>query len=295
MTAMDCREFRDIVADLARRQARRVAVDEPALAHAAECGACAMLLAEEEKLAANLDALRIQDQGLQAPPHLESALVRELRALNGPKPLPQARRIPWAWWTAAAAAAVLAVWLGFWRQQPSPATGSITMHVPEGTEGGGGPTAPAAPPLAATTGSPVGPVTPERRKPGRQPLQAPTRVRPRPEVARAESAAQPAAHETSAALAETAAVAPKQEVVTDFVPLTYGGWTSAATGARLVRVRLPATALLYFGLPPAAGTTSVDADVVLGEDGLAHAVRFVRPVMASTDLTDRGSRARRRY
>jgi hypothetical protein len=88
---------------------------------------------------------------------------------------------------------------------------------------------------------------------------------------------------------------PKQEVVTDFVPLTYGGWTSAAPEATLVRVRLPSTALLYFGLPAATEASSVEADVVFGEDGLAHAVRFVRPMLASTALTDRSSRAPRRY
>jgi hypothetical protein len=84
--------------------------------------------------------------------------------------------------------------------------------------------------------------------------------------------------------------------VTDFVPLTYAGWTAGAPDARLVRVRLPATALLYFGLPAAAGSDAVEADVLLGGDGLAHAVRFVRPVLASADAPDRASPgAQQRY
>jgi hypothetical protein len=99
----------------------------------------------------------------------------------------------------------------------------------------------------------------------------------------------------AASAPETAAAASKQEVVTDFVPLTYTGWTPGTPEATLVRVRLPSTALLYFGLPAAAGATSVEADFVFGEDGLAHAVRFVRPALASTALDAQNPRAPRGY
>jgi hypothetical protein len=81
-------------------------------------------------------------------------------------------------------------------------------------------------------------------------------------------------------------VAPsRREIATDFVPLT-SGWMSPASHARLVRVRLPSTALLYFGLPGGTSAATVEADVVLGEDGVAHAVRFVGPVLvtASAEL-----------
>jgi hypothetical protein len=74
----------------------------------------------------------------------------------------------------------------------------------------------------------------------------------------------------------------EREIVTEFVPLTYAGLVSPAPESRLVRVRLPATALAYFGLPGSAASRSVEADVLLGQDGLAYAVRFVRPTMAVT-------------
>jgi hypothetical protein len=79
----------------------------------------------------------------------------------------------------------------------------------------------------------------------------------------------------------------EHEVVTEFVPLTYAGLVSPAPESRLVRVRLPATALAYFGLPSSAASRSVEADVLLGQDGLAYAVRFVRPTLAAISASDR--------
>jgi hypothetical protein len=67
------------------------------------------------------------------------------------------------------------------------------------------------------------------------------------------------------------------EVVTAFLPLTYR--SVPMTDGQLVRVELPRTALASFGLDQIESqddTAIVQADVVVGEDGLARAVRFVR-------------------
>jgi hypothetical protein len=73
---------------------------------------------------------------------------------------------------------------------------------------------------------------------------------------------------------ETAA----QEVATEFIPLMQGAQYASAEGGHLVRVELPRTALASFGLPVNAEAASgrVKADVLLGEDGIARAIRFVR-------------------
>ena len=70
------------------------------------------------------------------------------------------------------------------------------------------------------------------------------------------------------------------EVVTDFMPLTYSGVPS--TNLQVVRLAVPRTALVSFGLTPPEPldhifTDTVLADVLVGDDGLARAVRFVRP------------------
>ena len=68
------------------------------------------------------------------------------------------------------------------------------------------------------------------------------------------------------------------EVATEFYPLTYSA--IPVNHGNLVRLELPAASLAALGVDPAAVAgpqqSSVVADVLVGEDGLARAVRFVR-------------------
>ena len=52
---------------------------------------------------------------------------------------------------------------------------------------------------------------------------------------------------------------------------------TALDGAPVVRMQLPRTVLVAFGLPmnPERAEEPINADVVLGPDGIARAVRFV--------------------
>jgi hypothetical protein len=71
-----------------------------------------------------------------------------------------------------------------------------------------------------------------------------------------------------------------REETTDFFPLAYSN--VPAPGGYIVRMQVPRTVLDSFGVAgfsaPADGATTVAADVVVGGDGLARAVRFVRVV-----------------
>jgi hypothetical protein len=69
-----------------------------------------------------------------------------------------------------------------------------------------------------------------------------------------------------------------EEIVTDFLPLTYGGSLTQMDDGQVVRVELPRSALQSFGLPVNAERAGerVKADVLLGHDGVARAIRFVR-------------------
>jgi hypothetical protein len=75
----------------------------------------------------------------------------------------------------------------------------------------------------------------------------------------------------------------RREVGTAFFPLLYSG--IPFTDSQIVRIEVPRTALASFGLasPDAdvlvagSASRSVLADVLVGEDGLARAVRFVLP------------------
>jgi hypothetical protein len=69
------------------------------------------------------------------------------------------------------------------------------------------------------------------------------------------------------------------EVATQFYPLVYGD--VPVTGGNIIRLEVPRAAYASLGLEPLAGGGSrpdlVLADVLVGEDGLARAVRFVLP------------------
>ncbi len=69
-----------------------------------------------------------------------------------------------------------------------------------------------------------------------------------------------------------------REIVTDFFPLSYGPSPAPEGHLQIVRVRLPRSAMASFGLPlnPDGDQQRIQADVVLGSDGLARAIRFVR-------------------
>jgi hypothetical protein len=74
----------------------------------------------------------------------------------------------------------------------------------------------------------------------------------------------------------------RREVTTAFIPLVYS--SVPIVDGHVVRMEVPRASLVSFGLVPvdsadgAQGTSSgtVLADVIVGEDGLARAVRFVR-------------------
>jgi hypothetical protein len=70
----------------------------------------------------------------------------------------------------------------------------------------------------------------------------------------------------------------QREIATDFIPLVYGDALGAEEAHQVVRVRLSRAALVSFGLPLAEeqAASRVQADVVLGGDGMARAIRFVR-------------------
>jgi len=77
------------------------------------------------------------------------------------------------------------------------------------------------------------------------------------------------------------------EVTTAFLPLPFS--SVPTRDAQIIRIEVPRAALGTFGLLPVDSVGSlgwgsaVVADVIVGEDGLARAVRFVRAPIARTE------------
>jgi len=69
------------------------------------------------------------------------------------------------------------------------------------------------------------------------------------------------------------------EIATEFFPLMYSN-VPVANG-EAVRLELPQTALASFGIEADDASGTVLADVLVGQDGLARAVRFVRPATSA--------------
>lgn len=68
----------------------------------------------------------------------------------------------------------------------------------------------------------------------------------------------------------------RPEVATDYLPLTFTA--DAPESGHVVRVKVPRSALIAFGLPMNVNRAEemVKADVFIGDDGLARAIRFVQ-------------------
>jgi hypothetical protein len=218
--------------------------------------------------------LSILRKGLQAPVQLEQRLraaFRDRAAVGSRRSAPQPLRN----WVAAVAATLLIVFgalawrahLAALRQEP------INVKVKDL----------AAPSEAPKTGSSTGvanntiqsqhdSTAPERQVRNRK-LAKSLQARKDDDVPRKQATVEPMEPaNTLATVSET------KEVTTDFVALGYGSTLDLQDGGQLVRVEFPRSALARFGLPMNMdrGEARVKADVLLGADGLARAIRFVK-------------------
>jgi hypothetical protein len=76
-----------------------------------------------------------------------------------------------------------------------------------------------------------------------------------------------------------------KEEVTDYIPLTYLSNSTAFDSGMVVRVEVPRSTLISMGLPMNVENANelVKADVVVGDDGVARAIRFVHDLSAKAD------------
>jgi hypothetical protein len=278
---MSCRNFGTVLTEMARGQMLDADVRENALEHIKACQTCAARLADERALTAGLRNVASIQAAMNAPAGVESALVSAFRR-RGQSPVapaiaPASRTLSrWAALGIAAAAALLVVSaLAVTRllyvdshqsvkresqmAQPTPASSpSVAKNEPE---------QPAIDPGALPSplngrqvvgGIPAPSLSDERSRE----LIRDVKVNNRP---------------IRSSLPYRPAAKANEEVSTEFMPLTYGGLSQVDDGL-VIRVEVPRSALQSFGLPvnvERAGER-VKADVLLGHDGVARAIRFVR-------------------
>jgi hypothetical protein len=263
-----------------------------ALRHLDDCPQCAARLSAEQFVTAALNTVAAQDVAVAAPAHVETVLLAAFRAhaasaahaakqthaRTDVQPL-MSRLWPRRAWLPLAVAAAIALLvvaaLRFTSHAPQRQTQTDTASAPtQAAAPAPQPQVVSAPPVEERDG-------PERLASGPVPPQIDRhrRVGPLP-LSRRQTAARPRVLETTVgSVGEMVVVgrAVEAESVTEFVPLVAGGAPPLMSG-QLVRVELPRSAVASLGLPldPARAGETIKADVLLGEDGRARAIRLVR-------------------
>jgi hypothetical protein len=272
---MNCQSFEPTVNDLARGRMMEANLRADALKHAEECERCCERLADERALSFNLRAFASSVDAMQAPAPVEAMLreaFRKRQATAAPTPLiaiTQARARLWTAWATAAAAAILTVFaLQAFRLRE---THAPLLKANNSSSSLSDIKALRPMSLSAKPADEMAMAKDERASPMIVPKGVTVRQvsasRYAPVSARSYRTGQP----VQANQAEA-------EIVTDFMPLTYGAALNPNEGGQLVRVELPRSALASLGLPMNVERSDerVKADVLLGHDGLARAIRFVR-------------------
>ncbi len=199
---------------------------------------------DEESLTSSLQLLAEEMESLNAPPEVEQKLRAAFRQQRVVVPMPN--RYP-RYWLAAIAAMILIV---------------ITVVALRSR------TEPPKPEFARQTEQPQTkeqPIVEEPNVDHPQPEPQPIAQKPRKPAKRRARNSEVANHMN-------------REIATDFMPLGYLNPATLQDGGQIIRVEVPRSALVNFGLPVNMDRyhEKVKADVLLGVDGLAHAIRFVK-------------------
>ena len=264
---MDCRNFEEIVGELACDRLVEAAIRKSALVHAAVCGRCAVQLDAQRALNAGL----LEFAEATGREHAAPRLKRELHAALAERKVAKAATIKaapvvaitpagkpiskqsWPRWALAAAAAILALFtitVMLW-QRSAP-------RAQEGLEGG------AKPAPSAT-----------------QPLLMPAPFARRDHIAQIatiDPAASGFPHRAPRRRSVIDRAGDESEIVSEFVPLTIAGDARDLQDALVVRVEVPRSKLIALGLPlnVERDRETVKADVLMGDNGVAYAIRLVR-------------------
>lgn len=253
---MNCQKFEQVVGDLVRGRMMEADVRAGALAHSEECGVCSVRLRAEETLTRGLQLLTADMETLSAPPEMELRLREAFRQRQAAVPLATSWARPRYWWAAVAAVLLIAMTVAaMWWRSVMPEEKIAKEETPRQVEAPRGPSE-VAPPKDVEYRA--------VNKPPKRQLETPRRIQ-RNTTPRRAPETQLANHVTN-------------EIATDFMPLGDLSLVSLQDGGQIVRVKVRRSTLVRFGLPVNMDryNENVKADVLVGSDGLAHAIRFVQ-------------------
>ncbi|HVF28641.1 MAG TPA: hypothetical protein VM943_10400 [Pyrinomonadaceae bacterium] len=280
---MNCQLFETVVIDLARSSVTDAAARESELNHAETCARCATRLAGERALTAGLrSAAAVGTEANVPSPRLEAALLAAFRAQNE-VPAPRANLYAFTPRTsrrqvyAIAAAVVIAVFIGLIGLNLLRSSQSLRVEQANSTPEKITPSPAPQSVEPMSSANQVAAISESGDEIRTARLSFPPRIKRTGSDSLHRRAARPRAG-AQMLPASTIASANAGDIMTEYMPLAGGGSLSGMEGGQIVRVEVPRSALASFGLPMNAERAGerVKADVVLGYDGVARAIRFVR-------------------
>jgi hypothetical protein len=274
---MNCSDIETTLVGMARNEAVEPSLRNRALVHARSCNHCSELLNAENQLSGWLEALRTGMQAEAASPAVEEALLKEFRASRPASVTPisgasNARRITSQRWVYAAAAALLLA-IGLFVAVGLIKPGNSDDQAQNVARPGETSEKPNEEPN-------------EERNQKKDAVQPEEKQRVTPGSKRPEKLSGPQRKRRpnrfyDAVGSNGAPGAPNSrrnnEIATDFLPVAGFVDLADLESGQILRVELPRSALLSFGLPvdPDRASERVKADVLVGGDGVARAIRFV--------------------
>jgi len=242
---MTCRSCRETILDLARNVAMPASIVEAATAHIDGCQVCTAELHRQRELTAALEVLATAAESWLPSDGLEARLL-DIFERNRPKaPIEHPTRgAPGRWSATGAVCAGLA----------AAALIVLALRVNVSERG-------VVDPDAVKPSEP----SQERRIPSSDSVSKTTESTPGP----------PAGTRTARAGGGRRRTAPVRPV--EFIPIPSAAGLPALESGRIVRLELPMSALPAYGVEIVAGgaRSSVEADLLVGQDGQARAIRLV--------------------
>jgi hypothetical protein len=267
---MNCQKFESVAGELARGRMMMAELREEALLHSNDCARCSSRLRDEEILTRGLQSLRHQTSSLEAPASIEASLLEAFRQSKVVVPIVPVRERR-RYWIAAVAAllllvfGVLAARIQFQRRPT--AFEAVNSSEPAKNQ-----TVPVNNSQSMPADNPESPLVAVKHRPVHQPKFV---SRHNQAVSTDELQARASSNRNKKNVESNHA---SNEVATEFMPLGYMNVQALQDGGQIVRVELPRTTLATFGLPVNMDRYNerVKADVLIGMDGMAHAIRFVQ-------------------
>lgn len=262
---MNCHRIEGVISDLARDQMVEASVRDEALEHCKVCASCRRTQADQRALTSALRGLADTWQSIDAPETILDGLTSTLRRQATMPGL--SRRLGRWQYAASAVAAVLLIFsviaTARWYLKPVITTKSEPEVVRANVN-------------AEDTSAP--PVVPIIRPENVKKTSSSEAVASKRRGSRF-PAAGPEKRDVPQILSTATVVNyGGNEIATEFLPLGYGNALSLQDGGQIVRVEVPRSTLVSFGLPVNMDRVGqrVKADLLLGVDGSARAIRFVQ-------------------